>query len=78
MGGYAAGYYGYLWSEVIAADMLSAFRGRMMDESLGRKYRATVLARGGEQPPRELVEAFLGRPISQDAFFANLAGSDRD
>ena len=72
MGGYAAGYYGYLWSEVIAYDMLSAFRGRLMDEALGRKYRTTVLARGGEQPPRQLVEAFLGRPISPAAFFADL------
>lgn len=72
MGGYAAGYYGYLWSEVIAYDMLSAFRGRMMDAALGRRFRATVLARGGEQPPRQLVETFLGRPISPDAFFAEL------
>ena len=76
MGGYAAGYYGYLWSELIAYDMLSAFRGRMMDETLGRKYRATVLSRGGEQPPRQLVEAFLGRPVSPDAFFAEMVRKD--
>ena len=36
------------------------------------KYRATVLSRGGEEPPRQLVEAFLGRPTSPDAFFAEL------
>jgi thimet oligopeptidase len=72
MGGYAAGYYGYLWSEVIAADMLSAFKGRLMDEQLGRRYRTTILSRGGEQPPRQLVETFLGRSISPDAFFAEL------
>ena len=72
MGGYAAGYYGYMWSEVLAYDMLSAFKGRLMDEKLGRKYRTTILARGGEQPPRQLVETFLGRPISPDAFFAEL------
>jgi thimet oligopeptidase len=76
MGGYAAGYYGYLWSELIAYDMLSAFRGRMMDEALGRKYRATILSRGGEQPPRQLVEAFLGRSISPDAFFAEMIRKD--
>jgi thimet oligopeptidase len=72
MGGYAAGYYGYLWSEVLAFDMLSVFKGRLMDEELGRRYRATVLSRGGEQPPKQLVEAFLGRPVSPDAFFAEL------
>jgi thimet oligopeptidase len=76
MRGYSAGYYGYLWSEVIAADLLSAFRGRMMDESLGRRYRDTILARGGEQPPRQLVEAFLGRATSPDAFFADLTGKE--
>jgi thimet oligopeptidase len=72
MGGYAAGYYGYLWSEVLAADMLSAFDGQLMNEALGRKYRNTVLARGGEEPPRQLVETFLGRPLSPDAFFAEI------
>jgi thimet oligopeptidase len=76
MGGYPAGYYGYLWSEVLAADMLSAFRGRMLDDALGRRYRATVLARGGEQPPRQLVEAFLGRPVNPDAFFADLVSRE--
>jgi thimet oligopeptidase len=77
MGGYAAGYYGYLWSEVLAYDMLSAFKGRLMDETLGRRYRATVLARGGEQPPRQLVEAFLGRPLSAEAFFAELTRKEK-
>jgi thimet oligopeptidase len=72
MGGYAAGYYGYLWSEVIAYDLLSAFEGRMMDQALGRRYRTEILARGGERPPRQLVEAFLGRPASPSAFFAEL------
>ncbi|HET9024365.1 MAG TPA: M3 family metallopeptidase [Burkholderiaceae bacterium] len=72
MGGYAAGYYGYLWSEVLAYDMLAAFDGRLMDEQLGRRYRATVLSPGGEQSPRQLVESFLGRPLSPDAFFAEL------
>ena len=76
MGGYAAGYYGYLWSEVLAYDMLAAFNGRLMDEKLGRRYRATVLSRGGEQPPRQLVESFLGRPLSPDAFFAELTRTE--
>jgi thimet oligopeptidase len=72
MSGYSAGYYGYLWSEVLAFDMLSAFNGRMLDAGVGRRYRQTILARGGEQPPQKLVEAFLGRPSSPDAFFADL------
>lgn len=72
MSGYSAGYYGYLWSEVLAFDLLSAFSGRMLDPGVGRRYRQTILERGGEQPPQELVKAFLGRASSPDAFFADL------
>jgi thimet oligopeptidase len=74
MGGYAAGYYGYMWSEVMALDMLSAFRGRLMDPAVGRRYRDTILAPGGEVPPQQLVQRFLGRKPSPDAFFAELQG----
>jgi thimet oligopeptidase len=74
MGNYAAGYYGYLWSEVLALDMLSAFEGRLMDARVGRRYRELILAPGGERPPQELVEHFLGRKPNADAFFAEIAG----
>ena len=74
LGGYAAGYYGYMWSEVMALDMLSAFEGRLMDPKVGRRYRALILARGGERPPQAMVEAFLGRKPSTDAFFAEITG----
>jgi thimet oligopeptidase len=75
MAGYSAGYYGYLWSEVLAFDMLSGFSGRMLDPEVGRRYRQTILARGAEQPPQQLVEAFLGRPSSPEAFFADLTAA---
>jgi thimet oligopeptidase len=75
MSGYSAGYYGYLWSEVLAFDMLSGFNGKMLDAEVGRRYRQTILARGGEQPPQELVEAFLGRASNPDAFFADLTAA---
>ncbi len=74
MGGYAAGYYGYLWSEVMALDMLSAFQGKLMDPATGRRYRELILSRGGEVAPLAMVEAFLGRKPSTDAFFAEIAG----
>ena len=74
LGGYAAGYYGYMWSEVMALDMLSAFEGRLMDPKVGRRYRQLILARGGERPPQAMVEAFLGRKPSTDAFFAEITG----
>jgi thimet oligopeptidase len=70
LGGYAAGYYGYIWSEVIGKDMLSAWGYDLLDAKVGTRFRKTVLARGGEEPARRMVERFLGRPISSKAFFA--------
>lgn len=72
--GYAAGYYGYMWSEVIALDMLSAFDGDLMSEETGRRFRDVILARGGEKDASELVEEFLGRPVSNEAFFLEIRG----
>ncbi|MCM1511583.1 MAG: Zn-dependent oligopeptidase [Oxalobacter formigenes] len=72
--GYAAGYYGYLWSEVLAADMLTQFGGNLMNPAAGRRYRETVLERGGEAYAEELVRAFLGRDANSDAFYREMAG----
>ncbi|MDQ2780469.1 MAG: Zn-dependent oligopeptidase [Pseudomonadota bacterium] len=74
MGGYAAGYYGYMWSEVLALDMLSAFHGKLMDPAVGKRYRQLILSRGGEVPPQQMVEQFLGRKPNPDAFFAEITG----
>ncbi len=43
MGGYAAGYYGYMWSQVLALDMLSAFDGKLLNPVVGRRYRDVIL-----------------------------------
>ena len=74
MSGYAAGYYGYMWSQVLALDMLSAFDGKLMSADVGRRYRQTILASGGQRPPQALVEAFLGRKPNSDAFYAEITG----
>lgn len=73
-GGYAAGYYGYLWSETIANDLLSAFEKDIMNRETGRRFRDLILARGGEVPAQKLVEEFLGRPVSSEAFIRELRG----
>lgn len=70
--GYAAGYYGYLWSEVMAMDMLSHFGSNLMNPKVGMHYRRTVLERGGEAYASELVRAFLGRDPNSDAFYAEI------
>ncbi len=68
-GGYAAGYYSYLWSQVLAEDLRTAFDGKRLDAATGRRYRDTVLANGGQMAPAELMQRFLGRPSDSRAFF---------
>jgi len=72
--GYASGYYGYMWSQVLALDMLSGFHGHLMDPVAGHRFRDLVLAEGGQQPPEELVQHFLGRKSSSDAFYQEITG----
>lgn len=72
-GGYAAGYYGYLYSLVVAMDLRTAFEGHRLDPAVGRRYRDNVLAQGGEKPPLELVRGLLGRDTNSKAFFDYLA-----
>jgi thimet oligopeptidase len=71
---YAAGYYGYMWSQVIALDMLSAFKADMLDPKVGIRYRDTILAPGGQVEEMEMVRSFLGRDPSSEAFFAEITG----
>ncbi len=72
--GYAAGYYGYMWAKVIALDLVSAFGADLMNSETGRRFRQMILSRGSEEPARDLVERFLGRPVASDAFFNHIRG----
>jgi thimet oligopeptidase len=71
---YAAGYYGYMWSEVIALDMLSKFQPNMLDPKVGARYRDTILANGGQEEEMALVRRFLGRNPSKEAFLLEITG----
>lgn len=73
-GGYASGYYGYMWSEVLAKDMLSAYGDNVMDSAVGQRYLAVILSQGGQRPAKALVEEFLGRPVNSKAFFDHITG----
>ena len=71
--GYAAGYYGYLWSLVYAQDMFSVFeKNGIMDVKTGLKYRDIILSNGGSRDELEMVREFLGREPNQDAFFRSI------
>jgi thimet oligopeptidase len=70
---YSAGYYGYLWSLVVAMDMRTAFDGgKRLDPTVGRRYRDIVLANGSQRPPAAIVHEFLGRDFNSKAFFDDL------
>ena len=67
--GYSAIYYTYMWSLVIAKDLFSVFRREgVLSRAPAERYRRAVLEPGGSRPAAELVEAFLGRPFTFDAF----------
>ena len=75
--GYGSAYYTYLWSLIIAKDLRTAFTAGLMDPGVGRRYRESILEPGGSADAADLVERFLGRPSSFDAFEAWLAEGTR-
>jgi peptidyl-dipeptidase Dcp len=62
-GGYASGYYSYLWSEILDEDAFAAFveRGDLFDPELAARFRREVLARGDSRDPMASFVAFRGR-----------------
>ncbi len=69
--GYSAGYYTYMWSLVIAKDMLAQFDPEnLMDPGPASRYRRLVLEPGGSKPATEIVQEFLGREFGFEAYQA--------
>jgi Zn-dependent oligopeptidase len=69
VGGYDAGYYGYLWSKVFGDDMYSRFEAEgVTSQSVGADYRREILERGGSRDAAEHLRAFLGREPSDESF----------
>ncbi len=64
MGGYAAGYYSYLWSEVMDADAFAAFEetGDVFDAATARRLKEHIYSAGNRRDPLEAYVAFRGRP----------------
>jgi peptidyl-dipeptidase Dcp len=61
-GGYSAGYYGYIWSEILDAESVDWFkRNGGLSRENGRKFAAAILSRGGSKDSMTLVREFLGR-----------------
>ena len=77
MGGYDAGYYGYLWSEVIAQDFFGEFeKNGVFDTQTGLKFRREVLEKGGTVEEEQMVQNFLGRKESITPFLKSIGLED--
>lgn len=70
--GYSAGYYSYMWSEVLDADAFAAFEetGDAFDPALAEKLKRHIYASGGTADPEELYIAFRGKMPSPQAMMA--------
>jgi Zn-dependent oligopeptidases len=67
-GGYAAGYYGYKWAEVLDADAFAAFlEAGIFDKETARSFRENILSKGGTEDPEVLYKRFRGQAPTIDA-----------
>src|SRR5690606_14924365 len=62
-GGYSAGYYSYIWSEVLDSDAFATYKeaGDIFNRDIAGKFRKNVLEKGGTEEPMDLYKAFRGR-----------------
>lgn len=73
MGGYDAGYYGYLWSEVIAEDFFHEFeKTGVFNPQTGLKFRREILEKGGTLDEEQMVQNFLGRKEDMGPFLKSI------
>ncbi|MBK4715261.1 MULTISPECIES: oligopeptidase A [Tenebrionibacter/Tenebrionicola group] len=71
-GGYAAGYYSYLWADVLAADAYSRFEEEgIFNRETGLSFLENILSRGGSEEPMALFKRFRGREPELDAMLAH-------
>lgn len=72
-GGYSAGYYGYLWCEVLDADAFQAFKetGNIFNKEVAARFEKEILSRGGTRDPLDMYIAFRGKEPGIDALLIN-------
>ncbi len=72
-GGYAAGYYSYIWAEVLDKDAFQAFveTGNIFDPATATAFRKNILEKGGSEDPMTLYKAFRGKEPDGDALLVS-------
>jgi peptidyl-dipeptidase Dcp len=72
--GYSAGYYGYVWAQVLDADAFQAFKekGNLFDGATASSFRKNVLEKGGSEDAMTLYKRFRGREPNADALLTRL------
>ncbi len=72
-GGYAAGYYSYIWCEILDSDAFQAFKetGDIFNREIASKFEKEILSKGGSRDPYDMYIAFRGREPGIDALLEN-------
>ncbi|MCF0061153.1 M3 family metallopeptidase [Dyadobacter chenwenxiniae] len=72
-GGYSAGYYSYIWSEVLDSDAFAAFKetGNIFDPATALSFRKNILEKGGTEEPLTLYKSFRGRTPKEQYLLEN-------
>lgn len=78
-GGYAAGYYGYKWAEVLDADAFSLFKQNgIFDRTTAQSFRSNILSKGGSEHPMVLYKRFRGQEPTVDALLVRSGMKEPD
>jgi len=71
-GGYSAGYYAYIWAEVLDADAFEAFKEKgLFDQATARSFRTNILEKGGTEDGMTMYIRFRGREPSVEPLLEN-------